>query len=522
MKTLVSYIKEDEAPKNTEIYRALQATGKVGPNTGKGVRVQNTNKLSDADFVKLIKDTFEGVEDVVKHDPETGPNESRMWPMFIFSWRGRADCAVHLTGEIKGRSSKQTNEQEVSWLLVLSAMYWNKDKIMASESPIEQAILNEMLDQSVYERVYDAKGNALNAAGAKGLAQWLNQNTDWLDGHLKQCKAFTTTVGNPPARFVKDRSKIPIVLHAASVFHTSVPDQKFDKDKWNPADVWLEYEDFSPTDFNTLDDMNRYLKNSISASNGIIGVSLKKGTSAPKAINMAGHIPDYDVTGLTLEYGELLAQNVDTEYAGNELTGYSVMYRLFSASTKETIRGEADKKGSLAMHGKVFLEYLDFLSGQKKVDAVESVKGIHVKKLKKPIVDKEGNSIAYEFTKDGAKAFSSIKKAWRVLQSSDIFTYNSRGQKDQMDYVRLFNGTTKVKESKQAFLKYITEVGEAKRISEVSMQTRLSARFQTIALGAIFANLKKANKDQFFDIVLGMLLYGKSESQWSAPHLKVE
>ena len=59
-------------------------------------------------------------------------------------------------------------------------------------------------------------------------------------------------------------------------------------------------------------------------------------------------------------------------------------------------------------------------------------------------------------------------------------------------------------------------------ISEVSMQTRLSARFQTIALGAIFANLKKVNKDKFFDIVLGMLLYGKSESQWSAPHYKVE
>jgi hypothetical protein len=522
MKTLVSYITEEEAPKNTEIYRALQKTGEVGPNTGKGVRVQNTKKLSDADFIKLIKATFEGVTDVVKHDPETGPNESRMWPMFVFSWRGRADCNVHLTGQIKGRSSKQTNEQEVSWLLVLSAMYWNMDKVRASESPIEHAILNEMLDQTVYERVYGTTGKTLSKSDATGLVTWLNQNKDWLDGHLKQCRAFTDTVGNPPARFIKDRSKIPIVLHAAEVFHTSVPDQKFDKDKWNPADVWLEYEDFSPTDFETLDEMNRYLKNSISASNGIIGVSLKKGTSAPKAINMTGHIPDYDVTGLTLEYGELLAQNVDTEYAGNELTGYSVMYRLFSASTKETIRGEADKKGSLAMHGKVFLEYLDFLSGQKKVDAVESVKGIHVKKLKKPIVDKEGNSIAYEFTKDGAKAFSKIKKAWRILQSSDIFTYNSRGQKDQMDYMRLFNGTTKVKESKQAFLKYITEVGEAKNISEISMQTRLSARFQTIALGAIFSNLKKANKNDFFDIVLGMLLYGKSESQWSAPHLKVE
>ena len=515
MKTLVSYIREEAAPANTEIYRALQKTGEVGPNTGKGVRVQNTKKLSDADFIKLIKATFEGVTDVVKHDPETGPNESRMWPMFVFSWRGRADCNVHLTGEIKGRSSKQTNEQEVSWLLVLSAMYWNMDKVRASESPVEQAILNEMLDQTVYERVYGTTGKALNKSAAQGLVKWLSDNKEsWLKGHLKQCSAFTETVGNAPAKFVKDNKDIPVVLRAREKFHTSVPDQKFDKDKWNPADVWLEYEAFSPTDFNTLDDINRYLKNSISASNGIIGVSLKQGSSGPKPINMTGHIPDYDVTGFTLEYGALLAQNVDTEYAGSELTGYSVMYRLFSASTKETIRGEADRKGSLAMHGKVFLEYLDFLSGENKVDAVESVKGIHVKLNKKT---KE-----YEFTRDGAKAFSKVKKAWRKLQSSDIFTYNSSGQKDTMDYIRLFNGTTKVKESKQAFLDYLTKTGKAKRISEVSMQTRLSARFQTIALGAIFAAMKQENKTEFHWIVLGMLLYGKSESQWSAPHLKVE
>ena len=515
MKTLLSYIIEDEAPKNTEIYRALQKTGKVGPNTGKGVRVQNTNKLSDADFVKLIKDTFEGVTDVVKHDPETGPNASRMWPMFVFSWRGRADCNVHLTGEIKGRGSRQTTEQEVSWLLVLAAMYYNMEKINASNDSKEHAVVNEMLDKNVYQRVYGANGKALDIGGARGLVQWLTKdgNEKWFEGHLSQCEKFVKLEVNAPARFVKDRSNIPIVKHAQAIFHTSVPDQKFDKDKWNPADVWLEYEDFTETNFENLDDINRYLKSSIQLGNGIIGVSLKQGSSAPKPINMQGFIPNYDVTNLTLEYGELLAQNVDTDYFGNELTGYSVMYRLFSASSKETIRGEADKKGSLAMHGKVFLEYLDFLSGQKKVQAVESVKGIHVK------LNKNG---MYEFTRDGARAFSSIKKAWRTLQSSDIFTYNYRGEKDKIDYIRLFNGSTKVKESKQAFLEYITEVGKAKRISEVSMQTRLSARFQTIALGAIFANLKKVNKDKFFDIVLGMLLYGKSESQWSAPHYKVE
>jgi hypothetical protein len=560
MKTLLSYIKEDAAPPNTEIYRALQKTGKVGPNTGKGIRVSNTNKLSDADFIKLIQDTFppptdDEVTDVVKINPETPPNASRMWPMFVFSWKGRADYGVHLTGVIKGRSSKQTNEQEVSWLLVLAAMYYNKDIINASEDSKEHATLNEMLDKNVYERVYGANGKALNRAGAVGLADWLKENPTWLQGHLNQCRQFTGTVTNPPTKFIKDNKDIPIVLHAKSVFHTSVPDQKFDKDKWNPADVWLEFDEFSASDFTTLDQINKYLKTSIEGSSGTIGVSLKKGDKAPKRINMTGTIPDYDVTGLTLEYGALLAQNVDTEYAGNEMTGYSVMYRLFTASSKETIRGEADKKGSLAMHGKVFLEYLDFLSGEDKVDAVESVKGIHVKQNKDgrrfSEADEKAPSIphdfdfeskknkrndvyirdpkhwkltapSYEFTSSGAKVFSSIKKAWRKLQSSDIFTYNSSGEKDKMDYIRLFNGTTKVKESKQAFLDYLTKTGKAKRISEVSMQTRLSARFQTIALGAVFAAMKQENKTEFHWIVLGMLLYGKSESDWSAPHLKVE
>jgi hypothetical protein len=511
MKTFVGYIREDTAPKNTEIYRALQATGKVGPNTGRGIRVSNPNKLSAADFIQLIKDTFDGVTDVVRHDPETGPNDSRMWPMFVFSWKGRVDCGVHLTGEIKGRGSKQTTEQEVSWLLILAAMYYNKDIINASEESKEHAVLNELLAENVYKRVYGANGKALDKAGARGLTQWLQSNPAWLTGHLSQCEKFVNLETNPPTRFVKDRSNIPIVKRAKEVFDTSVPDQKFDKDKWNPADVWLEYEDFVPDNFDNLDQLNKYLKTSIQLGNGIIGVSLKQGSNAPSPINMQGFIPNYVVSSLILEYGELLAQNVNTEYSGSELTGYSVMYRLFTAKTSETIRGEADKKGSLAMHGKVFLEYLDFLSGQKKTAAVEAVKGILVKQNKK-------KNNKYEFTKDGSKAFTKVKSAWAKLQSSDIFTYNSKGQKDTMDYIRVFNKRT----PKREFLDYITRTGKAKRISEVSMQTRLSARFQTIVLGAVLAKLKTDDKNEFFKIVLGMLLYGKSESQWSAPHYKVE
>ena len=516
MLTFYGYLKEDKAPTNVGIYRALQATGQVGPHSANSApRVSNPNNLKDSDFIKLIQDTFpppsgEGVTDVVKYDPETSPNDSRTWPMFVFSWNGKVDNRVWLTGEVKGRGSSQTTEQEVSWLLVLAAMYYNKGEIDASKDPESDAVLNEMMAETVYQRVYGAKGNKLKHNDALGLVKWLSGQEGWLKGHLDQCRQFIKEY-KPPIRFIKDRSNIPIVQRAKEKFHTSVPDQKFDKDKWNPADVWLEYEDFVPDNFDTLDSINRYLKESINGSSfGILGVSLKAGNGPPKKINVKGSIPNYEVTGLKLLYGEFLAQNVTTEYAGNELTGYSVMYRLFDANADSTIRGEAGKKKSLAMHGKVFLQYMDYLVGRGRVKSVESVKGVLVKQ------DKDGN---YEFAGKGARALTKVKRMWKILISDQtMFQYNSKGVKDTNTYIKLLNTST----SDQEFLDYLTTIGKEKRISEVSMQTRVSARFQTIVLGALFVAIKKKDVKKLYEIALGMLLYGKSESQWSAPHLKVE
>ena len=50
----------------------------------------------------------------------------------------------------------------------------------------------------------------------------------------------------------------------------------FDKDKWNPADVWLEYG--SLPDHKTLTHLNNFCYNSIKSVSGIVGVSLKKGS----------------------------------------------------------------------------------------------------------------------------------------------------------------------------------------------------------------------------------------------------
>ena len=190
MKTFKGYQQHlAEEIANSAIHDKLVATGVVGKHSKRTEpRVFNPgDKLSNADFIKLIKTTFDGVDKVTAIPP---PNiKSRTNAVFNFDWEG-VDYSVTLAGEVKGRGSKQTNEQEVSWLLILSAMYYNMDKVRNSGNPFEQAILNEMLDPAVYERVYGVNGNALNKSAAQGLVTWLSNNKDtWLAGHLKQCSA---------------------------------------------------------------------------------------------------------------------------------------------------------------------------------------------------------------------------------------------------------------------------------------------------------------------------------------------
>ena len=161
MKTFIGYQRYlAEEISATGIHDKLVATGEVGKHSKKSEpRVFNPgDKLSNTDFINLIKDTFDGVDKVTAIPP---PNiKSRTNTIFNFHWEG-AERNVTLAGEVKGRGSKQTTEQEVSWLLVLSA-YYDDDTITDLDSLTEA-----MMKPLVYERVYGAKGSALDDAGAR-------------------------------------------------------------------------------------------------------------------------------------------------------------------------------------------------------------------------------------------------------------------------------------------------------------------------------------------------------------------
>ena len=212
-----------EATNNTQIHNVLVATGQVGATTSESEpRVANIKKLSAEEFIELIKSTFPEVDDVRIILPKDAGSKSGSFDTFIFTLDGRERSAV-LAGEVKGRGSSSTVVQEVSWLLVLSAMYVDS----------ESELIEVMKDQTAYQRVYDETGSALTKQKVDGLVVWLfgKGQEKWLESHIGQCTKFISKYPDTPLYFRKDKSRLPIVDLAKKIFSTSVPDQVFDKDK---------------------------------------------------------------------------------------------------------------------------------------------------------------------------------------------------------------------------------------------------------------------------------------------------
>ena len=453
-------------------------------------RIFNPKAMKTDDFVALIKKEFE-VEDVLVLAPKAQGNQSSSF--YTFLWN---ENQITLAGEVKGRGSRQTEEQEISWLLVLSAYHQG-----GGDKPDDELLDFMKMESKVYSNITNSKGAKIDESKAEGLVYWLSQNEAWFKSHRAQAAAFP--IKDAPRKYVKDYPKLDIVLEAKRLFPKAVPGQRFDKDKWNPADVWLYYEDL--TEQATLADLNNYLLTSIEGTpSGIIGVSLKMGSGTTTTIN-ARKRNVYIVDDFDMKFGDLFAQNVNTEYGGQGMEGYSVMYRLFSPKIGELIRGEANKKLTKAAHGKVYLKYIDHLTGgEQATKAVASVA--------KKIVEMDKKTGIYVLTTEGKKTFRKISRAWPIVRDNNIIEWASTAT--PANYNKLVD--------EKSFLEYVNEYAIKNKLQESEMQVRVMARFQTIMLATVFSSIKRKSVDKLHEIVLGMLLFAKSESSWSAPHMKAQ
>ena len=176
----------------SEIKAKLVAAGMVNM-TSSGRIANQEPPLSNDQFVALIKKTFtveDQIPQVTVFKPLEGSNVSHSFSQFGFTYDGKI-FKIILAGGSKGRGTKQTNEQETSWLLVLSALYHKPE--------IETANASQLFDichsPDVYSRVYGNDGKVLDEGKAVGLVKWMENNgglpfdkppTGWVNSHISQ------------------------------------------------------------------------------------------------------------------------------------------------------------------------------------------------------------------------------------------------------------------------------------------------------------------------------------------------
>ena len=443
-------------------------------------RVSNIGNITPAEFIDIIKITFSGVVKVDVLDPGSGDNGSGAFKLFKWT-HDNIDYKVHLAGEVTGRGTTKTKDQELSWLLVLSGIQFGGDPTD------KEAFISLLISNSeVYGKIA-----GMTQSKALHLAAYIENNDDWYVSHVKQCKQFMKTgATNQPTKYVKDDSSLAVNKQAKKLYKAE-HGKTLDLDKWNPADVWLEYS--SIPSFDKLAELNNYLLKSIAHGNGYIGVSLKKGGGKVGIVN-GWNQKVYTLDGIKIKYGGLFSQGVTFEYSGLNLNGLGLHFRIFSGKDNETIRGEGIAKGANAVQGKVKMSVInDFKSGT--LSKIESVKGASVE-LSKNI---------WGWSKNGKQKFNLVSKVYNKIKGASKLASN--GSWD----VAFTN--------EKNFLKTLNDYYTKKKPTENSVKANISSRFQSIMLGSIIASLNKSDLEK---VMLGMLKYGKSESEWSSAHYKAQ
>ena len=449
----------------------------------KSRRIGNAGKLSSKDFKdKLEKDM--GATNVKITKPLVGNNESGAFDLFEFEFDGGV-YSVHLAGSV-ARGTNSTDDNETSFLLVLSArQHGAKDE--------EEDIKIKMINSKVFSKV------GLDKKKAMSLVAYMEEQPSWFLSHRKQVNVLIRKIGlTPPKKYVKDSSQYPMNLQAKKLYKQDFGEGLSGKelDKWNPADVWLEYG--SLPDHKTLTHLNNFCYNSIKSVSGIVGVSLKKGSGNLSYVNYDKEKEPYSLNKINLKMSKLWALAATIQFEGPGLDGISLGFRIFNAKATDRITGEADQKGADAVQGKVKLSLLDQFSGKALSNQILGVGG-------PDILDYNRDTGKFSITKIGLTKYKKVKTAWTFIKGKNLSF--ARGA-NKVNYNNAFK-------NEKNFINMLNK----ENLPENKGKAVINSRFQTLMLCYVIASMKKKDAES---LALKLLKYGKSMSEWSAAHLKLE
>jgi len=443
-------------------------------------RIGNSGKLSDGEFSRKLQGM--GAKEVEMTPPRTGKNKSSQFNMFSFDFDGK-DYDIVLAGEVKGRGTKGTEDNEESFLLVLSAL---------QSGASDTDLLDKMKDKNVYGKV------GITAERAQNLVDYLENKTDWLISHKAQCKALMKVIGKKqPKKYVKDDSKLDINRQAVKLFKSDMGmNMSRSLDKWNPADVWLYY-DSSVPEHSTIAELNKYLYDSIKGKKGIIGISLKKGIGK---LDYKNYYPpeEKELSKIDLKLSAVSSLSGTIKFVGDPaIEAQSLAFRIFQAKDTDRIRGEAEKKGAEAVQGKVQLAMLDKFTGRKFDSNIKKAGGPDIIELK----GKE-----YVLTRNGKKQFAQASKSWKKISRRRNLVF-ARGATAKQ-YTDAFK-------NENNFLKWLND----QDMLENAAKSWANSKFQVLKL---FELIDTMGEDGEKKLAMNLLKYASSESDFSAAHLKLE
>ena len=407
-----------------------------------------------------------------------------------------SNCGLIVQFDKSGSSKRGSHFREVVFMMKMSELLKKEIKIYDKNN--EEICLDDKSNEFVinYDKL-SKKSHELFENHCKVLIKWIKDN-----GKLNNLKCIR-----------KDHTNLTIRKKASEFIHNyrKIKDDKFREEnnipdnvsdaKWNPSDIWLEFNDFdkeslsrfkSDTDTATISELNDYLGSCIENVNGLIGVSLKKTIAKDPNIDKVNSknkkqfirtYKDFDI--------EQNKKTVSIDFEWKEKEGdrkgtTTIDNRTFDTKLKSKVQLELrGRKGRGYVSGKAG-SMIDFLlKNNKKEDLIELKNKIRLETDKKEIRKIVSD---YSYSPKNPK----LKEIW----DEDLGLVDSNG-------------------------KSIKVLDDKKNSYENSrLQSIIFIDWLDSLKGFVLVNDKKVKlRDK---IVSDIVTFARSESSWSSPHLLLE
>lgn len=523
---------------------------KIDVSFSKNIKLKNVDDLGSNKVIIIRPTTLKIVNDFQSYKNDLGKEDSdflfykstsRKYPWFVATKGTRTKMIRQLTK--RGASKRGSHFRESAFLITLAKVAWTlkgaKFRVYTNRGEVSMDYYKSGAIISTKERLrfredYDDFMNSNEKVAlsmieqATELVKWLGDSIHRIDYVVKNyadlpINRIAQSFLNEELQVTQGLSKYhvsPNIYGEMDVFESERPSEYFDYyddipdrstlSKWNPSDMWIifkgnitaenimkgDIDRINNKEIYDLESLNNYLGDSIYNKTGIIGISLKQTTKYNLErsfeniekykhlyiVNLYENIFEHTFKDIKLNKGKLTIQI--------EYTWHLMEHEEFK-DKKEITKGIGNidiRTFTTNPKAGISLE----IKGSKKSEHMSGKAGAIIK----AIVDKN----SYEII-NGIKNSTSKSEIKEIIKGYEFYDYGS--------YI---NGVSiKDGEIEEEFYELLEGDDKLKHIENSRLQSLI-----------VVNNLLKLSNEDRSKIISKIVNFGKSQSEWSAPHLLVK